>query len=107
MESIQTTTLLRSARIPRIVWVMGMQQTSTEYKTRHDWVRGVAYWELCKILNFDHTTKYYMHDPESNLENEMQNISRDFEILTDHLILDRRPDLVLIQRKKKEKRRKQ
>ena len=25
-----------------------------EYKTRHDWVGKVIYWELCKSLKFDH-----------------------------------------------------
>ena len=44
-----------------------------EYKTRYDW-------ELCKKLKFDHTTKLYMHKPESVLENEMPNILRDFVI---------------------------
>ena len=36
-----------------------------DYKTRHDWVGNVIYWELCKKLNFDHTNKWYMHNPES------------------------------------------
>ena len=42
-----------------------------EYKTRHDWVGKVIHWELCKKLKFDHTNKWYMHNPESVLENEM------------------------------------
>ena len=29
-----------------------------EYMTRHDWVGNMIHWELCKILKFDHTTKY-------------------------------------------------
>ena len=28
-----------------------------EFKTRHDWVRKVIHWELCKRLKSDHTTK--------------------------------------------------
>ena len=36
-----------------------------EYKNRHDWVEKGIHWELCKRLNFDHTTKWYMHKPES------------------------------------------
>ena len=26
-----------------------------------DYIRKVFYWELCKKLKFDHTTKWYMH----------------------------------------------
>ena len=72
-----------------------------EYKTRHDWVGKVIHWELCKKLNFDHTTKWYMHKPESVLENETHKILWDYEIQTDHLIPARRPDLVLINKKKR------
>ena len=28
-----------------------------EYKTRHDWVDKVIYWEMCKKFRFDHTNK--------------------------------------------------
>ena len=41
-----------------------------------------------------------MHKPESIQENETHKILRDFEIETDHRILARRPDLVLINKKK-------
>ena len=41
-----------------------------------------------------------MHKPESVLENETHKILRDFEIKTDHLIPARRPELVLIGKKK-------
>ena len=36
-----------------------------EYKTRHDWVEKVIYWELWKKFKFDYTKKDYMHNPES------------------------------------------
>ena len=41
-----------------------------------------------------------MHKPESILENETQQIHWGFEIQTDHLIPARRPDLVMINKKK-------
>ena len=41
-----------------------------EYKTRHDWVGNVIHWELCKKFEFDHTNKWYMHNPESALKND-------------------------------------
>ena len=42
-----------------------------EYKSRHDWVGKVIHWELYYKLKFEHTNKWYMHNLESVLENEM------------------------------------
>ena len=41
-----------------------------------------------------------MHNPESVLENETHKLLWDFEIQTDHLISTRRPDLVILKKKK-------
>ena len=41
-----------------------------------------------------------MHNPESVMENEMHKILWDFETQTDHLILARRPDQVIVNKKK-------
>ena len=40
-----------------------------EYKTKHDWVGKVIYWELCKKSKFEHTNKWYIHNPAFLLEN--------------------------------------
>ena len=40
-----------------------------EYKTRHDWVGKVIHREMCKKLKFDHTNKWYLHNPAPVLEN--------------------------------------
>ena len=63
-----------------------------EYKTRYDWVGKVINREFCKKFKFDHANKWYMHNPESVLENEIGKILRDYEIQTDHLILTRPRD---------------
>ena len=34
-----------------------------EYKVRHDWVGKVVHWEMCRKCQFDHTNKWYMHNP--------------------------------------------
>ena len=34
-----------------------------EYKARHDWVGKVIHREMCKKFKFDHTNKWYMHNP--------------------------------------------
>ena len=41
-----------------------------EFKTKEDWVGKVIDLELCKKLNFDHTNKWYMHNPTSVQKNE-------------------------------------
>ena len=55
----------------------------------------------CERLKFDHTTKWYMHEPGPILENKKHKILRNFEIQTYYLIPARRPDLVLINKKKR------
>ena len=45
--------------------------------------------------------KWYMHSPEFILENEMLKLLWDFEMQTDHLILARQPDLVIVNKTKK------
>ena len=59
----------------------------------------MIHWELCRQFKFNHTNKWYMHNPKSLLENETQELLRDFEIQTDHLISARRPHLIIIRTK--------
>ena len=73
-----------------------------EYKTRHDWVGKVINWEMCKKFKYDHMNKWYMHDPASVLKNDTHKILWDFDIQMDHLISARRPDLIIINKKKRE-----
>ena len=47
-------------------------------------------------MKFDDTTKWYMH----KLEGDGDTILRDFEIHTDHLIPARRPNLIIVLKKK-------
>ena len=46
---------------------------------------------------------WYMHNPKSPLENELPKLLWDFEIQTNRLISARRPDLRIINKKKKKK----
>ena len=61
---------------------------------------------MCKKFKFDHTNKWYMHNPAPVLENATHKLLWDFNIQTDHLIPARRPDLIIINKKKKKKKRK-
>ena len=70
-----------------------------EYKTRHNWIGKVILWEMCKKFKFDHTNKWYMHNPVPVLENSTHKFLWDFDVHTDHLIFARRPDLIIINKK--------
>ena len=74
--------------------------TQKEYKTRHDWVDKVIHWEMSKKFKFDHTNKWYMHNPASVQENDTHKLLWDFDIQTDHLISARRPELIIINKKR-------
>ena len=56
---------------------------------------------MCKKSKFDHTNKWGRHNPASVLENDTHKLLWDFDIQTDHVILARRPDLTIINNKKK------
>ena len=70
------------------------------YKARHNWVGKVTHWEMCKKFKFDHANKWYMHNPEPVQENATHKLLWDFDIQTDYLISARRPDLIIINKKK-------
>ena len=50
---------------------------------------------------FDNTSKWYMYYPESAQENDTHKLLWDFDIQTDPLISARRPDLIIINKKKR------
>ena len=73
-----------------------------ENKARHTLVGRVIHWEMRKKFKFDHANKWYMHNPVPVLENDAHKLLWDFDIQTDHLISARRPDLIIINKKKEE-----
>ena len=75
-----------------------MQQISTE--ARHDWVGKVIHWKMCKKFKFEHTNKWYTHNPAPVIQHDMHKLLWDFDILTDHLIPASRPDLIIVNKKK-------
>ena len=80
-----------------------MVSSKLAQKARHDWVGKVIHWEMCKKFKFDHANKWYMHNPAPVVENDTHKLLWDFDIQTDHLISARRPDLIIINNKKKRK----
>ena len=71
-----------------------------EYETRHGWVDKVIHWEMSKKFKFHHTNKWYMHNPAPILEYDTHKLLRDFGVQTDHIILARRQDLLIINQKR-------
>ena len=79
-----------------------MQQTTLKgVKARDDRVEKVFHWELCKKLDFKYSTKWYTHKQESLFQNMTHKILWNFEIQTDHLIPARRPNQMLINKRKR------
>ena len=39
---------------------------------RHDWLSKVIHWEMRKKFKFEHTNKWYMHNPALVLKNEIK-----------------------------------
>ena len=58
---------------------------------------------MCKKFKFDHINKWYMHNPAPFLENARHKLLWDFNIQTYHLIPTSRPDLIIINNKKKKR----
>ena len=71
-----------------------------EYKVRHEWIGKVIHREMCRRFQFDHTNKWYMHNPAPVLENDSHKLLWEFDIHTDHLIPARRPDFIIINKKR-------
>lgn len=74
----------------------------TEYKKRHDKVATLIHWELCKKYGFNHSKKWYDHRAEAVLEHHDIKILWDFNIRTDKVIEARRPDIVVVDKRKNE-----
>ena len=70
-----------------------------EYKRRHDNLGKIVHWKLPRKCNFEAGDKWYVHEPESVLENEDYKILLDFNIQTDHVIEAQKPNLIVLDKK--------
>ena len=60
------------------------------------------HWELCGKYGLAASERWYEHQPETVMENDSCKLLWDFSIQTDHVIQARRPDVILIDKEKKE-----
>ena len=61
-------------------------------------------WKALMSNNYNNNDN--MHNPESVLEKETHAVFLDFEVQADHLIWDRQPDLVIVNKKKQQQKTK-
>ena len=58
---------------------------------------------MCKKFKFDNANNGYMHNPAPVQENDTHKLLWDFNIKTDHLISAIKPEIIIINKKKKKK----
>ena len=75
-----------------------------ECKARHDRVGKVIHWEMWNKFKFDHANKWYMLNPEPVLQNDTHKLLWEFDMQTDHQISGRKPNLIIICKKKKKRK---
>ena len=73
-----------------------------DYKRRHDNVAKKVHWDLCRKHGLQHSDKWYEHTPEGVVENEAVKILWDINVQCDNVIQERRPDVTVIHKEKKE-----
>ena len=73
-----------------------------EYKQRHDNVAKYIHWLLAEKYGFERATNWYEQRPEGVMESQDFKLLWDFMIQCDRLIQARRPDIVVVDKKKKE-----
>ena len=73
-----------------------------DYKLRHDRVAAALHWGMCRDLGFPAESKWWSHYADKVLENDDYKILWDFHIQTDNPIEACKPDLVLLDKRKKE-----
>ena len=78
-----------------------MQQITTEGVKDKTRLGGQSDHLMGKWFKFDHANKWYMHNPAVILEDDKHKCLWDFDIQTGHLILARRPGLIIINKKKR------
>ena len=71
-----------------------------EYKRRHHNVAKRIHWELCKKHALERKERWYDHNPDGTVENNDVKLLWDKNIQCDHVIEARRPDIVIIDKRR-------
>ena len=73
----------------------------SEYKKRHDKVAAAIHWCMCKKHHIQCEEKWYQHRAEKVTETDDIKLLWDFPVQNDHVIEARRPDIILVEKKKR------
>ena len=91
----------RNETISHIVSECG-KLAQNQYKRRHDSVGRHVHWQFSKKLEFNRAGLWYEHEPESVVEDGNCKILWDFTIQCDQVMETRRPDIVIVDKVKKD-----
>ena len=72
-----------------------------EYKRRHDNVARIVHWKLCEKFNLEKSEKWYLQKPQTVSENVNDKLIWDMNIKCDNVIVERRPDVVIVNKTEK------
>ena len=75
----------------------------TEYKGSHDSVARYIHWQLCGKCELERANNWYEQKPEGVVESENFKILWDFTVQCDRKIEARRPDIVFVDKKERER----
>ena len=67
-----------------------------KYKRSHDWIERCIHWEICGANGTHVEPKWYEHQLEAVIENDLCKIFWDFTVQTDHFITAKRSDIIAI-----------
>ena len=81
--------------------VSGCSKLGQKKYKRQNNAGKIVHWKLARKCNFEAGDNWYEHEPESVLENDNYKILWDFSIQTDHVIEAWRPDLVVVDKKRR------
>ena len=72
----------------------------TDYKAQHDRVASAVHWSIMKAYGLPRTKLWYEHRADKVVENKDVKVLWDFNIQVDRFIEPRRPDIILVRKKK-------
>ena len=72
-----------------------------ECQRRHDNVTRMVHWKLREKFNLEKSEKGYLHNPQTVNENVNHKIIWNMSIQCDNVIVERRPDTVIVKKMEK------
>ena len=92
---------LQSSQDNEEIFDINIYHIPREYKRRHDTVAKLVQWKLCEKHNLERTERWYEHCPKGVVENDDVKLFWDINIQCDNIIEARRPNLILVDKKRK------